>query len=120
MTRFFFIILILIYLILINIFYHQKMGKFFSKPELEEAHRLITLFNEILGTDEVKHRKWQILVEHLRNIIENPVALNIKCESDWYFNDSYHRHFNLKENTFRKFDCPYDSMAADIVRQKYC
>jgi hypothetical protein len=96
------------------------MGKFFSKPELEEAHRLITLFNEILGTDEVKRRKWQILVEHLRNIIENPVALNIKCESDWYFKDSYHRHFKLKENTFRKFDCPYDSMAADIVRQKYC
>lgn len=93
----------------------------YIKPQLEEeGNRLISLFNELIESEECSRLKYKCLIEPVTKIIENKTALEKMRKINTAEFDSYYiQHFIKKQNTFRQAIDPYESMCAALVMQRW-
>jgi hypothetical protein len=90
-----------------------------SIQQLEESNRLISLFNELIESDECQDLKYQCLLEPVTKIIQNNIALKKMRNIDSLFDYVYETHFIKKNNTFTLVSDPYDSMCMELVIRKW-
>ena len=76
----------------------------YIKPQLEEGDKLISLFNELIESEECSHLEYMCLIEPVTKIIQNETALAKmrKLDSNG-FNSIYIQHFIRKQNTQNNF-----------------
>ena len=91
----------------------------YIKPQLEEGDKWISLFNELIESNECMSLKYQCLIEPVTKIIQNETALAKMCKLDNLFSYTYIQHFHIKENTFSLVSDPYISMCMEIVMRRY-
>ena len=91
----------------------------YIKPQLEEGDKLISLFNELIESEECMQLKYQCLIDPVTKIIQNETALAKMCKLDNLFSYTYIQHFHIKENTFRLVSDPYISMCMEIVMRRW-
>jgi hypothetical protein len=86
----------------------------------EESNRLISLFNELIESEECKGLNYQCLFAPVIGIINNKIALEKMCllNTDG-FGRIYKQHFIEKNNTFTLVDNPYESMCMELVMRKW-
>jgi hypothetical protein len=88
--------------------------------EEEEGNRLISLFNELIESEECSRLKFKCLIEPVTKIIQNETALEKMRKINTAEFDSYYiQHFIKKQNTFRQAIDPYESMCAALVMQRW-
>ena len=92
----------------------------YIKPQLEEGDKLISLFNELIESEECSHLEYMCLIEPVTKIIQNETALAKmrKLDSNG-FNSIYIQHFIRKQNTFTLVDDPYMSMCMEFVMRRW-
>jgi len=92
----------------------------YIKPQLEEGDKLISLFNELIESEECSHLEYMCLIEPVTKIIQNETALAKmrKLDSNG-FNSIYIQHFIEKQNTFRLVNDPYMSMCMEFVMRRW-
>ena len=91
----------------------------YIKPQLEEGDKLISLFNELIDSEECQSLKYECLIDPVTKIINNETALAKMCKLDDLFNYTYIQHFIKKQNTFRLVIDPYISMCMELVMRKW-
>ena len=92
----------------------------YIKPQLEEGDKLISLFNELIDSEECRNLRYECLIEPVTKIIQNETALAKMRKLDTIgFNSCYIQHFIRKQNTFRLVDDPYTSMCMEFVMRKW-
>ena len=92
----------------------------YIKPQLEEGDKLISLFNELIDSEDCRNLRYECLIAPVTKIIQNETALAKmrKLDSNG-FNSVYIQHFIKKQNTFRLVDDPYTSMCMEFVMRKW-
>ena len=92
----------------------------YIKPQLEEGDKLISLFNELIDSEDCRNLRYECLIEPVTKIIQNETALAKmrKLDSNG-FNSIYIQHFIEKQNTFRLVNDPYMSMCMEFVMRKW-
>lgn len=86
----------------------------------EDANRLLSLFNELIESEECSRLKYHCLIEPVRNIIKNKIALEKMCQlNPSGFSEVFRMHFIERKNTFVLFNDPYESMCAELLMIKY-
>lgn len=92
----------------------------YIKPQLEEGDKMISLFNELIESEDCRHLRYECLIEPVTKIIQNETALAKmrKLDSNG-FNSCYIQHFIQKKNTFSLVDDPYISMCMEFVMRKW-
>jgi len=92
----------------------------YIKPQLEEGDKWISLFNELIESEECSHLEYMCLIEPVTKIIQNETALAKmrKLDSNG-FNSIYIQHFIEKQNTFRLVNDPYMSMCMEFVMRRW-
>ena len=91
----------------------------YIKPQLEEGDKLISLFNELIDSEDCRNLRYECLIEPVTKIIQNETALAKIRKLDSNGFDSYIQHFIKKQNTFRLVDDPYTSMCMEFVMRKW-
>jgi hypothetical protein len=92
----------------------------YIKPQLEEGDKLISLFNELIDSEDCRNLRYECLIEPVTKIIQNETALaKIRKLDSNGFNSIYIQHFIKKQNTFRLVDDPYTSMCMEFVMRKW-
>jgi hypothetical protein len=92
----------------------------YIKPQLEEGDKWISLFNELIESEECSRLEYNCLIEPVTKIIQNETALaKIRKLDSNGFNSIYIQHFIKKQNTFRLVDDPYMSMCMEFVMRKW-
>ena len=92
----------------------------YIKPQLEEGDKLISLFNELIESEECSHLEYMCLIEPVTKIIQNETALaKIRKLDSNGFNSIYIQHFIEKQNTFRLVNDPYMSMCMEFVMRRW-
>ena len=91
----------------------------YIKPQLEEGDKLISLFNELIDSEDCQSLKYECLIDPVTKIINNETALAKMCKLDDLFNYTYIQHFIKKQNTFRLVIDPYISMCMELVMRKW-
>jgi hypothetical protein len=92
----------------------------YIKPQLEEGDKLISLFNELIDSEDCRNLRYECLIEPVTKIIQNETALaKIRKLDSNGFNSCYIQHFIKKQNTFRLVDDPYTSMCMEFVMRKW-
>ena len=92
----------------------------YIKPQLEEGDKLISLFNELIESEECMLLKYQCLIDPVTKIIQNETALAKMRKIDTVgFNRIYEQHFIKKENTFTLVSDPYMSMCMEFVMRRW-
>ena len=94
-------------------------GEDIQKMLVEEGDKWISLFNELIESNECMSLKYQCLIEPVTKIIQNETALAKMCKLDNLFSYTYIQHFHIKENTFSLVSDPYISMCMEIVMRRY-
>jgi hypothetical protein len=92
----------------------------YIKPQLEEGDKLISLFNELIDSEDCRNLRYECLIEPVTKIIQNETALAKMRKLDSIgFNSIYIQHFIKKQNTFRLVDDPCTSMCMEFVMRKW-
>ena len=92
----------------------------YIKPQLEEGDKLISLFNELIDSEDCRNLRYQCLIEPVTKIIQNETALAKMRKLDTIgFNSCYRQHFIEKRNTFRLVVDPYTSMCMEFVMRRW-
>ena len=92
----------------------------YIKPQLEEGDKLISLFNELIESEECSHLKYMCLLDPVTKIINNETALAKMRKIDTVgFNRIYEQHFIEKRNTFTLVSDPYMSMCMEFVMRRW-
>jgi hypothetical protein len=86
---------------------------------LEESNRLISLFNELIDSEECRSLQYQCLLDPVTKIIQNNIALDKMRNLDGLFDYVYETHFIKKINTFTLVSDPYNSMCMELVMRKW-
>ena len=98
----------------------QMLVEDYIKPQLEEGNRLISLFHELIDSEECQHLKYECLIEPVTKIIQNEYALAEMCKLNTVgFDSCYIQHFIKKENTFTLVSDPYTSMCMEFVMRRW-
>ena len=92
----------------------------YIKPQLEEGDKWISLFNELIESEECSHLEYMCLLDPVTKIINNETALakmrKINTEG---FDRIYQQHFIEKRNTFSLVSDPYMSMCMEFVMRRW-
>ena len=92
----------------------------YIKPQLEEGDKLISLFNELIDSEDCRSLKYECLIDPVTKIIQNETALakmrKINTEG---FDRIYQQHFIEKRNTFSLVSDPYISMCMEFVMRRW-
>ena len=92
----------------------------YIKPQLEEGDKWISLFNELIDSEECRSLKYECLLDPVTKIINNETALakmrKINTEG---FDRIYQQHFIEKRNTFSLVSDPYMSMCMEFVMRRW-
>jgi hypothetical protein len=92
----------------------------YIKPQLEEGDKWISLFNELIDSEESRSLKYMCLLDPVTKIIQNETALakmrKINTEG---FDRIYQQHFIEKRNTFSLVSDPYISMCMEFVMRRW-
>ena len=92
----------------------------YIKPQLEEGDKLISLFNELIDSEDCRNLRYECLIAPVTKIIQNETALAKMRKLDTIgFNSIYIQHFIKKQNTFRLVDDPCTSMCMEFVMRKW-
>ena len=92
----------------------------YIKPQLEEGDKLISLFNELIDSEDCRNLRYECLIAPVTKIIQNETALAKMRKLDTIgFNSVYIQHFIKKQNTFRLVDDPCTSMCMEFVMRKW-
>ena len=92
----------------------------YIKPQLEEGDKLISLFNELIDSEDCRNLRYECLIEPVTKIIQNETALAKMRKLDTIgFNSCYRQHFIEKRNTFRLVVDPYTSMCMEFVMRRW-
>ena len=92
----------------------------YIKPQLEEGDKWISLFNELIESEECMQLKYQCLLDPVTKIINNETALAKMRKIDTVgFNRIYEQHFIEKRNTFTLVSDPYMSMCMEFVMRRW-
>jgi|LakMenEpi03Aug12_release.lakeMendotaPanAssembly.Ray.scaffolds.fasta_scaffold808803_1 hypothetical protein len=92
----------------------------YVKPQLEEGDKWISLFNELIESEECSHLEYMCLLDPLTKIIQNETALAKMCKLDTVgFDSCYKQHFIQKKNTFTLVSDPYISMCMEFVMRRW-
>jgi hypothetical protein len=87
---------------------------------LAEGNRLISLFHELIDSEECRHLKYECLIDPVTKIIQNEYALaEMRKLNTIGFDISYKQHFIEKKNTFTLVDDPYTSMCMEFVMRRW-
>lgn len=86
----------------------------------EESNRLVSLFHELIDSEECRSLQYQCLLAPLTGIINNKIALEKMCQLNTVgFESMYKQHFIEKRNTFTLVDDPLKSMCMEFVMRKW-
>jgi hypothetical protein len=86
----------------------------------EESKRLISLFHELIESEECQGLQYQCLLAPLTSIINNKIALEKMCQLNTVgFESIYTQHFIKKRNTFTLVTDPLKSMCMEFVMRKW-
>jgi hypothetical protein len=92
----------------------------YIKPQLEEGDKWISLFNELIDSEESRSLKYMCLLDPVTTIINKETALakmrKINTEG---FDRIYQQHFIEKRNTFSLVSDPYISMCMEFVMRRW-
>jgi hypothetical protein len=92
----------------------------YIKPQLEEGDKWISLFHELIESEECSHLEYMCLIDPVTKIIQNETALAKMRKLDTIgFDSIYIQHFIKKENTFRLVRDPYTSMCMEFVMRRW-
>jgi hypothetical protein len=92
----------------------------YIKPQLEEGDKWISLFNELIESEECSQLKYMCLLDPVTKIINNETALAKMRKIDTVgFNRIYEQHFIEKRNTFTLVSDPYMSMCMEFVMRRW-
>ena len=92
----------------------------YIKPQLEEGDKLISLFNELIDSEDCRNLRYECLIAPVTKIIQNETALAKMRKLDTIgFNSCYRQHFIEKRNTFRLVVDPYTSMCMEFVMRRW-
>jgi hypothetical protein len=92
----------------------------YIKPQLEEGDKWISLFNELIESEECMHLEYMCLLDPVTKIINNETALAKMRKIDTVgFNRIYEQHFIEKRNTFTLVSDPYMSMCMEFVMRRW-
>ena len=92
----------------------------YIKPQLEEGDKWISLFNELIESEECSHLEYMCLLDPVTKIINNETALAKMRKIDTVgFNRIYEQHFIEKRNTFTLVSDPYMSMCMEFVMRRW-
>lgn len=98
----------------------QMLVEDYIKPQLEEGDKWISLFNELIESEECMSLKYECLIDPVTKIIQNETALakmrKINTEG---FDRIYQQHFIEKRNTFTLVSDPYISMCMEFVMRRW-
>jgi hypothetical protein len=86
----------------------------------EESNRLVSLFHELIESEECQGLNYKCLLAPLTSIINNKIALDKMCQLNTVgFENMYKQHFIEKRNTFTLVVDPYQSMCMEFVMRKW-
>ena len=92
----------------------------YIKPQLEEGDKWISLFNELIESEECMHLKYICLLDPVTKIINNETALaKMRKINTVGFDIIYQQHFIEKRNTFTLVSDPYMSMCMEFVMRRW-
>ena len=92
----------------------------YIKPQLEEGDKWISLFNELIESEECSHLEYMCLLDPVTKIINNETALaKMRKINTVGFDSVYQQHFIEKRNTFRLVSDPYMSMCMEFVMRRW-
>ena len=92
----------------------------YIKPQLEEGDKWISLFNELIESEECSHLEYMCLLDPVTKIINNETALaKMRKINTVGFNIIYEQHFIEKRNTFTLVSDPYMSMCMEFVMRRW-
>ncbi len=92
----------------------------YIKPQLNDCEKEISLFHELLESEDCQRLNYNCLIEPLKKIINNEHGLaKMRKLNTLNFNYYYTQHFIHKKNAFVLISCPYASMAGCFVMMKY-
>ena len=92
----------------------------YIKPQLEEGDKWISLFNELIESEECSRLKYICLLDPVTKIINNETALAKMRKIDTVgFDRIYQQHFIEKRNTFTLVSDPYMSMCMEFVMRRW-
>ena len=92
----------------------------YIKPQLEEGDKWISLFNELIESEQCSHLEYMCLLDPVTKIINNETALaKMRKINTVGFNIIYEQHFIEKRNTFRLVSDPYVSMCMEFVMRRW-
>ncbi len=92
----------------------------YIKPQLEEGDKWISLFHELIESEQCSHLEYECLIDPVTKIINNETALAKMRKLDTIgFNSIYIQHFIKKQNTFRLVVDPYTSMCMEFVMRRW-
>jgi hypothetical protein len=92
----------------------------YVKPQLEEGDKWISLFNELIESEQCSHLEYMCLLDPVTKIINNETALaKMRKINTVGFDIIYQQHFIEKRNTFRLVSDPYISMCMEFVMRRW-
>jgi hypothetical protein len=92
----------------------------YIKPQLEEGDKWISLFNELIESEECSHLEYMCLLDPVTKIINNETALaKMRKINTVGFDSIYKQHFIEKRNTFTRVSDPYMSMCMEFVMRRW-
>ena len=92
----------------------------YIKPQLEEGDKWISLFHELIESEECSHLNYECLIDPVTKIIQNETALAKMRKLDTIgFDSIYIQHFIRKQNTFRLVADPCTSMCMEFVMRRW-
>jgi hypothetical protein len=98
----------------------QMLVEDYIKPQLEEGDKWISLFNELIESEECSHLEYMCLLDPVTKIIQNETALaKMRKLNTVGFDSCYIQHFIKKENTFKLVSDPYISMCMEFVMRRW-
>ena len=98
----------------------QMLVEDYIKPQLEEGNKWISLFNELIESEECMHLKYMCLLDPVTKIINNETALaKMRKINTVGFDSCYIQHFIEKRNTFTLVSDPYMSMCMEFVMRRW-
>jgi hypothetical protein len=92
----------------------------YIKPQLEEGDKWISLFNELIESEQCSHLEYMCLLDPVTKIINNETALaKMRKINTVGFDSIYKQHFIEKRNTFTLVSDPYMSMCMEFVMRRW-
>jgi hypothetical protein len=92
----------------------------YIKPQLEEGDKWISLFNELIESEQCSNLEYMCLLDPVTKIINNETALaKMRKINTVGFDIIYQQHFIEKRNTFSLVSDPYMSMCMEFVMRRW-